>query len=648
MKQDFDPTKIDFEKIKPLLNSKELNQYDIEVMQTNSRYREIPEEQRKTALALLMTGQMDSIPALEQLVLRRKIPTIQEFLTQDYIGEDAITLFPQWRKDLSEIFAPGSLIRKWLCTGAIGTGKSSAALIGHLYNIYRINSLRRPQLSLGGGSSKPMTCQLFTVTVAKAHTTLMDRVIMLLRGCKNYIEVRKTSDFAMFDRGDLDEKTPWCKTYEGLEFPHGVKIFVGSQDRHALGDDVFGGLLDEAEFRIGAHGEIEKAVALFDNIYERIRSRYIGSKYTLMTIISSIRKAKGVMSTYISQMSADPGSKISQYSIWDTKYPSAMVRDGHIWVMRGTQRHPSRVLGEMEAELAEKQRFELPPSCSLIKVPKRYQIDFELRTEESLMNLAGQASMGQEIPFDDLTRVEDNRLTPTLYFTAPLGTTARPIIAPLRDQLPRDIFKPTPDGPRLRRYPMAPRYSHWDGAAVSSAGLAVVHKELSQTGRVIYVSDFIIKITSPNRINLDSVRDFIIDLRDFFGLTFHAFTADQYQSEQLLQKLASIEFAQEVKVLSVVKNRNPYDTLSSVVAQDCLKTGQLRDLWGELESIYFEHDKPYKQYKDGSHGDLADALCGAIFNAVQNPSDIPINLYETYGRVPDALRTLVGSYQKIA
>jgi hypothetical protein len=648
MKQDVDLNKIDFERIKPLLKSKELIQYDEEVRLLNPRYREIPTEQRKTALALIMTGQMTSIPTLEKLYLKRKIPKIDEFLTSEYIGEDAVTLFPQWRRDLCEVFAKDSTIRKWLCTGAIGTGKSSAGIIAHLYNIYRINSLRRPQLSLGGGSSKPMTCQLFTVTVAKAHTTLMDRVVMLLRGCKNYVEVRKLADFNLFVGEDNDELTPWCRTYEGIEFPHGVKIFVGSQDRHALGEDVFGGLLDEAEFRIGAHGEIEKAVALFDNIYERIRSRYIGAKFTLMTIISSIRKAKGVMSTYISQMSTDPGSKISQYSIWDTKYPSAMISDGHFWVMRGTQRHPSRVLIGKDTEEADKNIFELPPSCSLIKVPNRYKIDFELRTEESLMNLAGQASMGQEIPFDDLTRVEDNRLCPTLYFTAPLGTTARPITKPLRDQLPRDIFKATPDGPRIRRYPMAPRYGHWDGAAVSSAGLAVIHKELSQTGRIIYVSDLIIKINSPNRINLDLVRDFIIDLRDFFGMTFQAFTADQYQSEQLLQKLTSIEFADVIEVLSTVKTRNQYDTLSAVVAQDCLKTGQLRDLWQELEGIYFEHDKPYKQYKDGSHGDLADALCGAVFNSVQNPYDIPINIYETYGRVPDALRTLEGNYQKIA
>ena len=51
----------------------------------------------------------------------------------------------------------------------------------------------------------------------------------------------------------------WCDRREELVFPHSTDIVAESQDRHALGEDVFGGLLDEA-------------FTLFDN--EFIRPRF--------------------------------------------------------------------------------------------------------------------------------------------------------------------------------------------------------------------------------------------------------------------------------------------------------------------------------------------------------------------------------------
>jgi hypothetical protein len=264
------------------------------------------------------------------------------------------------------------------------------------------------------------------------------------------------------------------------------------------------------------------------------------------------------------------------------------------------------------------------------------------------MNLAGQASMGAEVPFDDLSKVEDPNLCPILYISAPLGNANQPIPAPLREQLPRDLFIATPEGYRWKRYPAATRYGAWDGAAVSSAGLSVVHKELSRNGKVLYVADLILRITSPNRINLEAVKEFIIDLRDYYGLSFKTFTADQYQSEQLLQKLTSIGYAETVEVLSVEKTRTPYDVLSNIVATDCLKTGTMRDLKKELESIYFENNKVIKMQLENSHADMADSLCAATYNAVQSLYDTPMNVYENFGAIRSTLDSLQDRFQRIA
>jgi len=644
----------DYDEVIKLYGTEGFEELLKEVEDSNPRFNDLPLETKKFAIGLIMTGKvLGKVPGLNLGYYTRRIPTIEEFLTAEYIGDTSQVLFGKWKDDLIKVFSPDSTILQWSLTGAIGTGKSTVGLIAQLYNLYRILSLRRPQLSMGSDPSKPMTLQLFTVTKEKAQATLMDRVKLLLKQNRYCTQVQHENQFGLYFGDPLVEQfTPWVDRGEEIIFPHSIKIVAGSQDRHALGEDVFGGLLDEAEYRLGAQGRIDKAFSLFDNIFERIRSRFLGVPYVLMTLISSISHEKGVMSTKIGQMRGDPTCRVSQYAIWETKFPEALKEDGHIWVVRGTQRHPSRVLDPEECLLADKGKFDIPPGCEVFKVPKRYQKDFELRTESSLMNLAGKASMGQEIPFDDLTRVEDKSLCPVLHLQAPLTLPGRPATKPIREQLPKNLFIATPNGLRFRRYPGAARYGGWDGAAVSTAGFAVVHKELNQTGRVMYVADLLLKITSVNRVNLEAVKEFIIDLRDVYGLSFHTFTADQYQSEQLLQKLTSIGFAQNVKLLSVVKTRNPYDTLSTVVAQDCLKTGQLRDLWQELEGVYFEKDKVMRQYNTSdnntSHGDLADALCQAVYNAVQNPFDIPTNMYIESEEHKKALsKTWVGDFKQI-
>jgi hypothetical protein len=310
--------------------------------------------------------------------------------------------------------------------------------------------------------------------------------------------------------------------------------------------------------------------------------------------------------------------------------------------MRGTQRHPSRVLTDREFELAEESKFLVPLACELIKVPKRYREDFERRTATSLMNIAGQASLGQEIPCDDLTQVEDFSLCPVLYFSAPLGH-----LRPLREQFPKDYFIVTPQGWRIKRFPGALRYLACDLADVGEAAIAVIHKELSSTARVMYIADFIIKLSSPNRIFLEAVMNLVIDLRDYYGLRFHSATADQYQSTQLLQKLEAIHFAQEIKVQSVDKTRIPYDTLASIVAEGSLKTGRMRELKQQLEGIYFDNNKPFKQLNTPGHADMADALCQAVFAAVNNPIDVPTNLYEHYKNYQAIFKSLEKDFQEI-
>jgi hypothetical protein len=634
---------IDEKLVDEIASSAEFDQVLDEVCAANPRFKQIPRIQQRTALALLMSGKLDSIEEIEKIYVKRPLPSIQEFLTPEYLGDTANEIYDHWRKDLYEIFAQESVIRQFALTGAIGTGKSTAAICAELFNLFRVNCLRRPQLSMGSDPTKSMTLQLFTVTKGKAKSLLYERVKTFLEVCQYYVQVQHESDFLDFRDEKNEHIIPWIEVNSvddhHILFPNKIRIAFGSQARHALGEDVFGGILDEAEFRIG--GDVDSTIKLYYEILERIRSRFLGSRFTLMCIVSSISTERGVMAQYIEDARRRPDTKVSQYSIWEVKYPNAIKEHGYFYVLRGTQRHPSRVMTDEEKVRIEKGLLEPPAASQFIQVPEIYRHDFETRPEASLMNLAGQVSLSQEIPFDDLSEVEDPSLMPVIEISAPLQGER-----PLREQLPKEYFIQTPQGWRIRRYPGAPRVAHLDLADSGEAGITVLHKELSITGKIMYVTDLVIKVTSPNRISLDSVREFMFDLKDYYGMSFAIVTADQYQSVQTLQRFEVTNFASvRVGRLSVDTNRIPYDALSALVAEGTLKIGKLGDLRKQLESIYFgDKGKPYSTGRK----DIADSLCGAAFNAISNPADVPVNFYENHEEITNRIRKVFEKYEEVA
>ena len=641
---------IDPELLKRISESDEFQQELKRINEENPRFREIPKAQQRIALAMLLSGERDTVQTFGKLYIKRPMPSIQEFLTQEYIGETAQVIYPAWRKDLYEVFAPDSIIRQWALTGAIGTGKSSIAIIAQLYNTFRINCLRRPQMSMGADPTKPMNLQLFTTTKGKARSTLYDRVKIFLTVCQYYIQVPSQADFKDFEHESFEHMIPWTEEMDEsgpfIVFPNNVRIRYGSQARHALGEDVFGGLLDEIEFREGlVHGGIEETFDLYYEILERIRSRFLGARFTLMCLMSSIKNTRGVMAKWIDEGKHRKDTKVSQYAIWDTKFPDAVQEDGYFYTMRGTMRHPSRVMNEVEQEKIDAGILSPSAACEFVKVPNRYRDDFLGNTERSLMNLAGRISLGAETPFDDLSEVEDFDLCPVIDIVAPLQGTK-----PLREQLPKEHFVMTGEGWRLRRYPGALRHSHLDLGDTGEGGITILHKEVGlnpdgKTGRIIYVVDFCIRLVSPNRISLDHVRDFMFDLRDYYGISFATITADQYQSTQMLQKFEAVNFASfRNGRLSVDTNRQQYDTLSSTIAQDNLKIGRLGILKKQLESIYFENNKP----RSTGRKDVADSLVGAIFNASTNPGDVPSQVYEAYNKINQRIEQMSMDYEEIS
>lgn len=594
-----------------ILNSREFRDLYKNISENNSPLSDLPEVQRKLAVYLWSIGKDNIINELQELLYSRKVPTIEEFLTYEYLGLLNNFLFPKWRNCLKEIFAPESMVWEVVLGGAIGVGKTTFAGISQTYNLIRVLSLRNPQMTLGIPPTSLLFVQLITVNLLKAELALLRPYLEIIRSCSLFEEVKKESDFNDFKNGD---KIPFIDQNDKASFPHNTMILTGSKITHTLGNALIGAVLDEAEFRTG--GSIE-GIEVYTNLKERSRSRFADSyKFLMLNLISSARYTTGVIAEYVKKLPKNSvHTKYYAYPIWEVKEFDSYEK-GSFYAMRGTRTHPSFILNDSEARMYEEGKFIIPPNCEVLKIPLTYKEEFVARPDNAFRNLAGIQTFGYETLFDDLNHIEFRDLVPEVTVELRLGERQR-----LSDQLPKNAFLFSSGKIRLSRYPNTLRFCHLDLAETSEGGLTILHKELGDEGQIIYVTDFVIKIVTTTRIDLDAIYNFLLWLHNDVGVSFYSITADQYQSAHLLQKCITDKLATEVKVVSLERTPEPYRQLSDIIYHKQFHCGISPTLKTQLQAIVEDEGKIISTIRK----DVADSVAGAAHNAIMNTRDQPTN-----------------------
>ena len=609
---------VDYTKeLSSLANSDEFRILERQLSENNARFKDLDYKTKLVSIYLFNSKQEHFIKDLWRLFYRRRPPTISEFLSKKYLGLMGDMIYPIWRNVLEEAFSTGSKRFELIFGGAIGTGKTTAARIAQAYNLLRIMCLKQPQLTLGVTPDTLLVLSLFTVTKEKAELAVMKPFISILEISPLFQEVRAEKHFK-----DFADKDPFPYYIHAgrVVLPRNVMIYPGSTLQHSLSFSIFGAILDEAEFRMGG---VREAFDIYSGLKERIRSRFLGSRFIFLNMVSSAKYTKGIIAEHVNSIKPDdPYTKSVASAIWDVK-DFDVYSKGYFYVLRGTQSHPSRVLDRVYNGVSEKDKidnneYKAPPNCELIKVPAIYETDFDRRIDEALRNLAGVQTFSIETLFDDCSNLFSDWLCPEFQIIASLDNEI-----PLLNKLPKEIFEQTISGKRLKRYPNATRYIHIDLAEISEAGFAMGHKELY--GDIIhYVTDFVCFITSPNRINIESVQQLVIDLREVTEVHLSVVSTDQYQSAAMRQMLEKKKIATNVNHTSVDRNPTAYLQLSQLVHTKTFHTGKALKLQEQLEGVMldtrFKHDKIVT---DGRK-DMADASAGWVHNAIMNALDTPI------------------------
>jgi hypothetical protein len=192
-------------------------------------------------------------------------------------------------------------------------------------------------------------------------------------------------------------------------------------------------------------------------------------------------------------------------------------------------------------------------------------------------------------------------------------------------------FKPDPDKKYFIHVDLAQKHDH---CAVAMAHVdrwvnVKVTNEYSQPAPIVTVDAVRYWTPTPDKsVDFTEVKDYILSLRTR-GFNISVCTFDRWNSHDMMQQLKS--YGINTEILSVAKKH--YDDMAMVVLEERLNGPHIPLLIDELLQLKIMRDRvdhPRKGSKD-----LADAVCGSIFNSISRTrpntnNEISVHTYESF------------------
>ena len=534
---------------------------------------------------------------------------IRQFIEdEEYLGSVCANIHERWKIELDQIFNPANQITTAVFTGAIGVGKTTIAMICMAYVAYNLCCLRDPQSFYGLLPGSKIVLGIFNVTLTKASTGYN-----LL---KYYLD-----------------SSPWFKQHcprrtrpdEPIFFPDKkLSIELGSLATHALGENMFGFTMDEADFYKKTADPTEKSQAhqLFSQARTRIFSRYVqygGTVPGLVVLLSSRRTEAHFLEQLMEDIKKDEklrkSTHIVSFALWETKDASRFC--GKTFdVLVGDDKMSSRILEEEEI---------VPAQYEIVKVPIEFEDPFRLDIDIALRDVAGISCAGSWNFFSDrvaLTAcVNHDRSSPFKVdeiHTLTLGSGNK-----IQDYI--DI-RALCDIQRSKWTPLldtgVPRFAHIDiGLTGEALGIAIGHAVPKDDGSVGVNYDLLMRVKGrPNHeVDLTAVVEFIIYLQEV-GFGFSKVTYDSYQSRHSIQLLTSRRIV--AGILSV--DINCYTVFKSLIMTGKAEwynyppfMKELRELLRDVgqkegEGVKTDMDRP--RHPPGGSDDITDAAAAVAMH----------------------------------
>lgn len=582
---------------------------------------------KQNILATLKNEKLNSAELSELLWLlnepyyKERPVTIEEFYSStDFIAKKWPNIFPLWKKTLKELYPTpfNAPYNEVLISAAAGAGKTVTATISILYDIYKLGCLKDPCSFYGLTPDTMIIMAIFSATASTAAVNWND-ITTGIESCPWIMD-------KIVDKRGLEKK---YGSIVPVEIVPGIFIQTGSKFQHSMGKAIFDGLMDEAAFG-GAN--MKDAQKSYNELSSRIKTRFSnwGTKGNIpghLFLISSPKEAGDFMQHRI-EKAKESGSTLTKIlqniATWEAD--PRKDSDDKFTVFIGNENKEPCIYEPDEDVPFEEMDY-------LIYPPMRYYDDFKKDLLISIMNYGGITTTSDMALFKSPTLLNDVFILNNPFNMDVIELPFAKTDKQLMDYCNIDYFKNI-------RHPDQNRFIHLDAAFSTNtldvyglaAGYCVESNNITFSNEEAqgmvdesdvfskkdrnYFIDFVVGITAPKgqEVPLYKVQDFIEYLIKNVGYPVASISADTFQSKQTLQTLETKGF--NTCNVSVDRSRDPYLFLRMLVhnkqiimaKNDYLKT-ELRKLRDDGKKV----DHPSTHHKD-----LADAVCGCIWNCANS------------------------------
>jgi len=308
--------------------------------QKNPQKKPIRNLSRKARVEALLDAAYDT-DYEERPVSMRQFLTDTDFLGVSTRGGKAV--FPVWHRVLADLFnQPEKNLP--IFTGAIGTGKTTAALLGIAYIMHLILCLKDPWKFFGKTDAGKMSIMFFNLTSSLGAS----------RG------------FGLLQSYLL--KSPWFKS-KGIECGSGqhpriefsiFEYISGSPYSKGFGmqgHDVITALMDEVDSPSESDKQRVRVLRAFESGYRRFENRFVTQstldhkKLTIgkFFLVASKQAELSFLNTFVTKMKGSPNVYIVDIPIWEAK-EAAEYCGIKFPIKLGNTYIPSKILGQENSE----------------------------------------------------------------------------------------------------------------------------------------------------------------------------------------------------------------------------------------------------------------------------------------------------------
>lgn len=587
-----------------------------------------------------------------------------------YMGKLGQELYPRWKEELAYVCHPSSGVYEWLITGCIGAGKTYAATIAQVYKgPYFLSCLKDPQGYFGLAEGSKIVFGFFNANLNNAAL----------------INFSKISQFVRQSRYFRDHCPAEIKATSITWPTKNMFLRIGSSEMHTLGSDMFGYMIDEANFMETPAEKKEEefqAYKIYHNARRRLESRF--RKFGVIPGLACIVSSRLAHTSFLEKLMEDnkdnPNSHVSDYALWDTKgrdtYSPVEFR-----VAIGDKYHNSKVLTELDTSSGDPFTYEIvkehpaPQGQSMVLIPADFYFDFLRDTDGSLRDIAGVATFGAN---------------PLIFHTRSVYECAEQRPAGAEHPFLKESHELSMDDPdsnllhyvdwrklvRVERgahvplhHPNEARFVHVDlGLTGDCAAIAVgcaydkyqIVDQDRDTGQIverfmpkIWV-DFMLQITPVRgeQIDLAKIVTFILNLRNY-GFHLQRVTFDGFASEMAIQAIRKSnqlpdrkrktqhtlddKIDLQAEVLSVDKDDRPYRMLRDCLFQKAVNYYHYQPFIDEVLELEHNAEKQKVDHPAGGSKDVSDALCGMVYGVTTAKQYFPADPdHQIIGAEPEA------------